>query len=243
MSTTTTSQPAQMRFPGQAAAPAGPADMTMMYVMHHAFRRDLGRFTGAVVATPLEDRATWQALAARWDRFFEILHHHHSAEDDLIWPYLMERADADEQETLAAMEDEHSQIDPLLTAVAEGFAALAADQVPPDAEDKRAALEVRMAATRDLLARHLAHEETDAIAILQRHTTTESWQAIEQQIGKRKNPVPLRYMVGWCAEDVPARQLDEVFAIVGTPFKVFWWLSRGSFRRGERRAFHYAGVR
>ena len=243
MSTTTTARPGQMMLPGQAAAPAGPADMTMMYVMHHAFRRDLGRFTGAVAATPLEDRATWQALAARWDRFFEILHHHPSAEDVLIWPFLMERADADEQATLEAMEDEHGQIDPLLTAVAEGFAALAADRVPVDGEDKRAALEVRMAATRDLLARHLAHEETDAIAILQRHTTTESWRAIEEQIGKRKNPVSLRYMVGWCAEDIPAKQRDEVFALVGAPFKVFWWLCRGSFRRGERRAFHYAGVR
>jgi hypothetical protein len=243
MSTTTTPQPAPMLLPGQAAAPSGPADMTMMYVMHHAFRRDLGRFTAAVGATPLEDRATWTALAARWDRFFEILHHHHSAEDDLIWPFLRQRADAGEQRTLQAMEDEHGEIDPLLTSVAEGFGTLAGDRAPGDAEDQRAALNVRVAATRDLLARHLAHEETEAIAILQRHSTTESWRAIEEQIGKRKSSVPLRYMVGWCAEEIPAKQLDEVFALVGTPFRVLWWLSRGSFRRGERRAFRYAGVR
>lgn len=239
MSTTTT-HASQMMLPGQAAAPGGPADMTMMYVMHHAFRRDLARFADAVAATPVEDRATWTALAARWDRFFEILHHHHEAEDLLIWPFLMQRADAEEQQTLEAMEDEHSQIDPLLTAVAEGFAALAGDRVPAGAEDLRAALKVRMAATRDLLARHLAHEETDAIAILQRHTTEETWKAIEEQIGKRKSPVPISYMVGWCAEGVPARQLDEVFGLVGTPFKVLWWLCRGSFRRGERKAFRRA---
>ena len=102
---TTTAHPDQLLLPGQAAAPGGPADMTMMYVMHHAFRRDLGRFADAVAATPLDDRTTWKALAARWDRFFEILHHHHAAEDELIWPFLMERADATEQETLEAMED------------------------------------------------------------------------------------------------------------------------------------------
>ena len=240
---TTTAHPDQLLLPGQAAAPGGPADMTMMYVMHHAFRRDLGRFADAVAATPLDDRTTWKALAARWDRFFEILHHHHAAEDELIWPFLMERADATEQETLEAMEDEHSRIDPLLKSVADGFSALAGDRVPTGGAGLRATLEVRMAATRDLLARHLAHEETDAIAILQRHTTEASWKAIEEQIGKRKSSVSMFYMVGWCAEQVPAKELDEVFAIVGRPFKVLWWLCRGSFRRGERAAFRYAGVR
>jgi hypothetical protein len=227
-------------FPGQAAAPEGPADMTMMYLMHHAFRRDLGRFAKAVAATPLQDRATWKALAGRWDRFFKVLHHHHSAEDVFVWPYLMDLADADEQQTLVAMEEEHAQIDPLLTAVAEGFGALAADRAPADGDDLRAALEVRMAATRDLLDRHLAHEESEAIAILQRHCSPESWQAVEEQIGERKHPVPLPFMVGWCAEDVPPAQLEAVFGIVGKPFKVLWLLTRGGFRRGERRAFRYA---
>jgi hemerythrin-like domain-containing protein len=238
---TTTAHHEQLMLPGQTAAPAGPADMMMMYVMHHAFRRDLDRFAEAVGATPVEDRATWTALAARWDRFFTILHHHHSLEDRYVWPFLMERADADEREVLEAMEDEHGHIDPLLTAVAEGFAGLAGDRLPDDADDLRAALTVRVAATRDLLARHLEHEETEAIAILQRHSTTEDWRRVEkEQIGKQKIAVPLPFLVGWCAEAIPARQLDEVFAAVGLPFKVLWLLTRGWFRRGERRAFRYA---
>jgi hypothetical protein len=47
-------------------------------------------------------------------------------------------------------------------------------------------------------------------------------------------------MVGWCAEEVPAKELNEVFGIVGTPFKVLWLLTRRGFRRGERKAFKYA---
>jgi iron-sulfur cluster repair protein YtfE (RIC family) len=238
MSTTTHTE--QLMLPGQTAAPAGPADMMLMYVMHHAFRRDLARFAEAVGVTPVEDRAAWKALGTRWDRFFQILHHHHTVEDDLIWPFLNARADADEQETLAAMEEEHGEIDPLLTSVADGLAALAGDRVPAGAEDLRAALKVRMAATRDALGRHLEHEETGAIPILQRHTTAESWKAIEEEIDKRKPPVSLGFIVGWCAEDVPAPQLDAVFAKVGLPFKVLWLLTRGRFRRGERQAFKYA---
>jgi hypothetical protein len=237
----TTTYPDQIRLPGQTAAPGGPADMTMMYVMHHAFRRDLDRFTSAVAETPLADRATWKALAARWDRFFTILHHHHTVEDLYIWPFLMERADAEEQKTLEAMEGEHEQIDPLLASVADGFTALAGDRLPAGSEDVRAGLKVRMAATRDLLARHLEHEETQALVILQRHSTTEDWHRIEkEQIGKDKIPVPMPFMVGWCAEEVPAKEMDEIFGIVGRPFQVLWLLTRRGFRRGERKAFKYA---
>ena len=49
MSTTTDlGHPRQLRLPGQTAAPDGPVDMTIMYVMHHAFRRDLAAFAMAV---------------------------------------------------------------------------------------------------------------------------------------------------------------------------------------------------
>ena len=42
MSTTLNAHwPTQLFLPGQAAAPDGPDDMQMMYLMHHAFRRDL----------------------------------------------------------------------------------------------------------------------------------------------------------------------------------------------------------
>ena len=58
--------PRQLRLPGQAAAPEGPVDMIMMYLMHHAFRRDLAAFAAAVPHTPVEDTGAWGALAARW---------------------------------------------------------------------------------------------------------------------------------------------------------------------------------
>ncbi len=85
---TTHDWPAQVLLPGQAAAPEGPVDMVMMYVMHHAFRRDLAAFAAAAPATPLEDRDAWRALADRWELFATALHHHHTGEDAGLWPLL-----------------------------------------------------------------------------------------------------------------------------------------------------------
>ena len=73
---------------------------------------------------------------------------------------MREHGSADDVATLDAMEAEHADIDPLLTSCAAGFERLDAHQD----EDARAALAVRLVATRDHLARHLAHEEADAIS-------------------------------------------------------------------------------
>src|SRR3954471_5991101 len=100
MNTTQTSRPAdvpQLLLPRQVAAPAGPVDVHMMYVMHHAFRRDLVLFADAAAATPAADRETWTALAGRWAIFSEILHHHHSGEDVRLWPRLMQVATEEER--------------------------------------------------------------------------------------------------------------------------------------------------
>ena len=93
--------PAQIRLPGQTAAHPGPVDMTMMYVMHHAFRRDLAAFAAAAAATPVADREAWAALAERWELFSSALHHHHSGEDTGLWPLLMDRTDDDGRAVLA----------------------------------------------------------------------------------------------------------------------------------------------
>ena len=132
--------PAQVRLPGQTAAHPGPVDMTMMYVMHHAFRRDLAVLAAAASVTPADDRRAWVALAERWALFAEALHLHHTGEDRGLWPRLLAVATPEEAEVLEAMEAEHEGIDPMLTACAAGFARLRehAD------EDARATLAVRL---------------------------------------------------------------------------------------------------
>ena len=93
MTTTAPSVP-QVLLPGQAAAPEGPVDMIMMYVMHHAFRRDLAAFAARVPTVAVDDAVTWRALAQRWTDFASVLHKHHSGEDAGLWPLLLERVDA-----------------------------------------------------------------------------------------------------------------------------------------------------
>ena len=227
----------QLMLPGQTAAPGGPVDMKTMYLMHHAFRRDLRKLGAAVPRTPVDDTATWTALARRWERFSEILHHHHSGEDAGIWPFLLEVAHPSERQTLLTMEAEHAKIDPLLQSCGEGFAALAAGA----GLEQRAALAVRLAEARELLCGHLKHEETEAMVILQRHMTVEDWERIEKEHFQTKVSIGyLLYVVPWIAEELPQQVVKDLLAEEGLPMRVINRVGQWTrFRKLERTAFAY----
>ena len=232
--------PAQLLLPGQAAAPDGPVDMFMMYLMHFGFRRDLTAFAAAAAATPIADQDTWTALAKRWDLFAQILHHHHSGEDTGLWPLLMERTDDAGREVLEAMEAEHGEIDPILQACEAGFAKLAAGAD----EDTRNALVVRLCAGKESLGRHLAHEETEAIAIIQQVMSDDDWQRLEAEHFKPTMTLALlrsaiRWAIPWLLQELPPAGRAKAFAAAAPPQHVVWWLTRGGFARRERRAFRY----
>jgi hypothetical protein len=230
-------RPTQLRLPGQAAAPEGPVDLKVMYVMHHAFRRDLDQFTAAAQHTPVGDRTAWRLLATRWTVFADVLHMHHSGEDAGLWPWLLEHGTAEDVSTLEAMEAEHAELDPLLALCAEGFTRLAAH---PD-DDARAALAVRLGALRESLRRHLAHEETDAMAIVQRLMTQDDWLALDEDFFKEDlTPRLVVRLVPWAAYGVPRDALDRVLADAGPGFRLVWLATRRRFAAREARAFRYA---
>ena len=232
--------PTQLLLPGQAAAPEGPVDMSMMYLMHFGFRRDLTAFAAAAAATPIADRDTWAALAKRWEVFAQILHHHHSGEDAGLWPVLMERTDDAGREVLTAMEAEHGEIDPILRSCEAGFAKLAA----AGDEDTRNALVVRLCAGKESLGRHLAHEETDAIAIIQEVMSDDDWKRLETEHFKPRMTLSLllnaiRWAIPWLLQELPPAGRAKAFATAAPAQRVIWWLTRASFARRERRAFRY----
>jgi len=230
----------QLLLPGQAAAPDGPIDLGTMYVMHFGFRRDLAAFA-ASAGTPVADRARWQALRARWAKFAMILEHHHTVEDEALWPRLVRRAEdagnVAATATLHAMEAEHGEIDPMLEECAADLDRLAD---APD-EDARAAFQVRIVAFRERLGRHLAHEESDAMPLVQRYLTQQDWTATEKVANKRASVALIKYLMPWGRYRLPPEAAEWVRRTTpaGTRLMVAVLepMMRPSFLRLERTAF------
>jgi hemerythrin-like domain-containing protein len=232
--------PDQLSLPGQTHVAQGPHDMSNMYLAHHAFRRDLARFEAAVRHTPVGDPEAWRAMASRWESFAFILHHHHTIEDEMIWPVLVRRTEAagdtSATEVLRAMEAEHDLIDPTLEGCAAGFAAM----ISHPCEDHRNALDVHVTTARQLLGDHLRHEESAAIPLIQRHMSAEDWHASEQFA---EQGVPLRRLatlVPWSVAGLPDEVRSQLAASSPAVLRVLIRLLEGRFTRRERRAFRYA---
>ena len=229
----------QLDLPGQTHVAQGPLDHTGMYVMHHAFRRDLAAFASSVRATPLGDLDTWRALTARWDRFAATLHHHHTAEDELYWPVLLAAVEARgtdaERVEVRAMSEEHADIDPLVTAVGQAFAALVAHP----GEEHRNALDIRLAGLREVLGEHLRHEETVVLPLVQRVMTQEEFDGVEAAIGRSYPVRDVPFIVGWVLEGLPEEGRAAMFAMAGAPYRLLHAVVRRRFARAEARAFRY----
>jgi hypothetical protein len=229
--TVTSPAPAQLSFPGQAAAPDGPIDLAGMYLMHRGFRRDLDAFVAATATTPAADRRRWGRLSRRFGLFADVLHKHHHGEDVGLWPLLQERGA--EQDVLDALEAEHAGIDPLLAGCRADLAALARG-----ADDTtRQALAERTARLRDLLHDHLAREESDGMTLVQSHLTPEDWHRLDREVfAKEYRPSDLPAVLGWVASGLSR---DEAMRMPGaTP--AMWQLARffvWRFDRAEARTF------
>ncbi|MXG89226.1 hemerythrin domain-containing protein [Nocardioides flavescens] len=239
MSTQTDDRLTQIRLPGQAAAPDGPCDMTGMFVMHHAFRRDLPRFTAAARSTPLDDAATWSALRRRWDDFARELHHHHTKEDEAIWPLLLERVDAagdhEAHAVLTDMEAEHSAIDPLLAQVEQSLADLTSTRPQTEHRDSLARA---FAGLTELLDQHLAHEERAAIPVIQERISAEEWAHLEKTALRASGtPKQMMFLLAWAAEGMPDEVLARLLGGAPLPVRVLLKLGRRGYARSNRRAF------
>src|SRR5580698_1927717 len=98
--------------PNGAEPPRG--RFTIVYLIHEAFRRDLGRLTDAVRAPAVKAPKAAQ-LGAQWGYVNEQLHHHHQVEDASLWPLVRPKL-AGRQDQLAVldeMEAQHLTLEPV----------------------------------------------------------------------------------------------------------------------------------
>ena len=98
-----------------------------------------------------------------------------------------------------AMSEEHADIDPLVTAIGDGFAAL----VEHPCDEHRNALDIRLAGLREVLDEHLRHEETVVLPMVQRVMTAEQYEAVEKAIGTSYPVREVPFIVGWAMHGLP----------------------------------------
>ena len=93
---------------GHAAEVPRP-DTHEMVIIHRAFRRESRLLAALIAAVPAGDTARARVLAAHF-RWYQLgVHHHHTGEDELIWPLLLARVDL-EADVVVRMEAQHERV-------------------------------------------------------------------------------------------------------------------------------------
>lgn len=194
-------------------------------VMHHALVRDFGRFAtvlSAPVSTPRR-----QALVRHLEFVLEALHHHHTNEDDLIWPKVLLRR-PDLAALQAEMEAEHDVLDGAIRALT------AATREWESIKDDRTRLQVRDAviALDGALAPHLAHEEAVGMPAIVEALTASDWAELDKSLHKIESPAKTAKLLFWLLDSLDARRASVMRGLVPAPlFATLRLAYGGRYRR------------
>lgn len=141
-----------------------------MVVVHRYFRREFALLPELVRGVAGRDLAHARLVATWVAELIESLHHHHTGEDELLWPILRQRVSVS-AELVLRMEEQHVRVSALLDAAA---ALLPAWQggAESDVRDRLATVLTEVAG---LLDEHLGEEEQQILPLVSQHLTTAEW--------------------------------------------------------------------
>jgi hemerythrin-like domain-containing protein len=187
--------------------------MTMNRAIHHAVRRDLDRLEEALRLVEDGDRGRVAQLSRAWQNLHDQLVEHHETEDEVIWPAL-EGLGIDPV-LLGEMESEHGAMREALEMLHDDMRRLAGSASVTDAI---AAAET-VATTREVVERHLTHEELELEPQILRHKESPQWQAVEKQL-RSGSPVRGGRMFAWILDGASPEVVAYVRSVVPRPVLV-----------------------
>jgi hemerythrin-like domain-containing protein len=186
--------------------PTDHVDLTMMFAIHDALRRDLESVARAAARTG-DDPARLHATNFGWELFKRFLTLHHGAEDAVLWPRMRELV-ADRPSDLAlvdAMELEHGQIDPLIQAVDDAVA------------DRDYGFQ-RLGDVTDALVTeisgHLSHEEKDALPLISDVLAPAEWAQFGDEQRSRVGLDAAALYLPWLLDGARADRTESVLKFI-----------------------------
>lgn len=188
-----------------------PVDFTINANMHSAFKREIARLQRAVETADLHDPFVTGGIQRRYRFFSETLHTHHEAEDTYLWPAAMSQATPAEQVVLTAMEAEHEA---LAAALAELDAAMST--LGPDTDIP--GLDQSFDRLHRVLVGHCAHEERDAIPVIQQYIGRDDLKGF-MQVTRSQQDSDL--VLPWICDGATAEQVRTTWSMLPAFVRAF----------------------
>ena len=186
--------------------PNGPADTTMMRIVHDALRRDLDRARRTLTAEPAPTPRQRAAIAEQLRWMMSFLEAHHRSEDEGLAPLVRDR-DAGAADLLGTMASDHSSIAAAISSVES-----AAGGSPDDPSDRLVRALDELSA---VLLPHLRREEDEMMPVVSRSITAGEWSDIEHRFNlDGRSMAELGRMGHWLIDDASPQDRATVLSLV-----------------------------
>ena len=201
-------------------------DVSDMVVVHRTFRREFRLLPQLVRAVPAGDTARAAVLAEHGRLILLGLHLHHSGEDDLLWPKLLERCTLDAA-LVHRMEAQHERVAQAIEDLHPALDRWQAEARPAVTEEVAATFDE----LRTALLEHLDEEEREILPLAARHFTPEEWAQLGQHGMGKVTRSQLPILFGSLLEETTPAERVEMLGVLPPPVRllartVFAWQYR-----------------
>ena len=168
------------------------SDPFQMAMIHRAFRVEFGNLPGLIRAVSPGDTKRSRFVGNYLDNMILVLHHHHAAEDALLWPTLYERIPICDHEIQRA-KDEHVGIAKLIGNVQSLRPSWSGSAEPRLAEQLSSAVAQLSVDANE----HFDYEEQLVVPLIGEYIAPEEWQAFIDRGAAYVNPRNLWFALAY----------------------------------------------
>jgi hemerythrin-like domain-containing protein len=199
-----------------------------MALIHRIFRSSFDELARLVTEVPVGDVARASAVADHIGFTLDGLTAHHTTEDDLVWPKLIERA----RPSTALVEQMEEQHHGLHAGIEEVRRLTDAWRVDP--RDVASELSTAITAMFVQLTRHLDEEERDVVPLIAEHVSVAEWDHVGKTAFDKFTPAQRFTAMGQMLEVASPAEAAAMLAPLPAPIRLLWRLV------GRRRYRQYA---
>ena len=203
-------------------------DTSDMITVHRFLRREFRLLPGVIARVGDGDVLRATTVADHVELLTGVLHHHHTAEDDCLWPLLLERVPDELAPLVQLMEAQHHRVDELLQEIATVVPSWRTSAATAD-RDRLVALFTELSAGLD---EHMEAEEDHILPLAARTVTLAEWEHLGEEATAHHDRKIMPLLLGMIQYEGDPAVVAEMLAKAPRLVRlVAPMLSRRAFRR------------
>lgn len=190
-----------------------------MALIHRIFRSSFAELARLVTEVPASEAARASAVVDYLEFTLDGLTAHHTTEDDLVWPVLLERA----RPSTALVERMEAQHHGLHAGIAEVRRLTDAWRSAPS-PDLASELSTAITGLLGQLTTHLDEEERDVVPLIAEHLSVDEWDEVGKTAFDKFTPSQRFTAMGQMLEVASPAEAAAMLASLPAPIRVVWRL-------------------